>query len=123
MIKKCINCKYFNGLTGCCLYFYSVLTLESIPSDRVCDAYTSKNHYMSRKTNWVPQIYKVIFNDPATIVFWMDGTKTVVKTQDGEIFDPEKGLAMAISKKFFGNKGNYYNEFKKWLSEEEEGVI
>lgn len=63
-------------------------------------------------------IKKVIFNDPATIVFWNDGTKTVVKAHDEE-FDPEKGLAMAISKKLLGNKGNYYNEFKKWLPEEE----
>ena len=61
-----------------------------------------------------PEIVKVIFNDPATIVFWSDGTKTVVKA-DGEKFDPEKGLAMAISKKFLGNKGNYYREFEKWL--------
>lgn len=60
------------------------------------------------------EIEKVIFNDPATIVFWSDGTKTVVKTQNGEKFDPEKGLAMTIAKKAFGNKGNYYNHIKKW---------
>lgn len=64
-------------------------------------------------------IKNVIFNDPATIVIWADGTKTVVKA-DGEHFDPEKGLAMAISKKFFGNKGYYYDVFKKWLPKEEE---
>lgn len=63
------------------------------------------------------KIEKVIFNDPATIVFWKDGTKTVVKAQD-EAFDPEKGLAMAISKKALGNEGNYFEEFKKWLPEE-----
>ena len=61
------------------------------------------------------KIKNVIFNDPATIVFWTDGTKTVVKCQDDDIFDPEKGLAMAISKKALGNKGNYCNELKKWL--------
>lgn len=61
------------------------------------------------------KIEKVIFNDPATIVFWLDGTKTVVKCDDKERYDPEKGLAMAISKKALGNQGNYYNEFKKWL--------
>lgn len=67
-----------------------------------------------------PEIVKVIFNDPATIVFWSDGTKTVVKA-DGEKFDPEKGLAMAISKKFLGNKGNYYREFRIWLPVESVG--
>ena len=67
----------------------------------------------------MPEIKNVIYNRPATIVFWSDGTKTVVKC-NGELYDPEKGLAMAISKKAFGNKGNYYNEFKKWLPKEEE---
>lgn len=65
------------------------------------------------------EIKNVIFNNPATIVFWSDGTKTVVKAEN-EPFDPEKGLAMAIAKKALGNEGNYYNEFKKWIPEEEE---
>lgn len=65
-------------------------------------------------------IVDVIYNDPATIVFWMDGTKTVVKADD-EPYDPEKGLAMAFCKKILGNKGNYYNIFKKWLPKEGDG--
>ena len=62
-----------------------------------------------------PSIKDVIFNNPATIVFWSDGTKTVVKCQEGDTYDPEKGLTMAIAKKFFGNKGNYCNEINKWM--------
>ena len=60
-----------------------------------------------------PVIKNVIFNNPATIVFWHDGTKTVVKCQEGDDFDPEKGLTMAIAKKFFGNRGSYYNVINK----------
>ena len=75
---------------------------------------------VTAKSVSAPSIKKVIFNYPATIVLWSDGSKTVVKCQDGDIYDPEKGLAMAISKKALGNKGNYCNEFKKWLPEEEE---
>jgi len=60
-------------------------------------------------------IKKVIFNDPATIVFWNDGTKTVVKCQEGDTYDKEKGLALCIAKKALGNKGNFNNEFKKWI--------
>lgn len=67
-------------------------------------------------------IKKVIFNDPATIVFWVDGTKTVVKAHD-EKYDPEKGLAMAIAKKHLGNQGNYYNTFTKWLPNETDEEI
>lgn len=63
-------------------------------------------------------IKKVIFNDPATIVLWADGTKTVVKCAKDEKFDPEKGLAMAIAKKVIGNEGWYYDIFKKFLPKE-----
>lgn len=61
-----------------------------------------------------PEIKDVIFQDPATIVLWADGTKTVVRAQDEE-YDPEKGLAMAICKKIGGNKWSYFNKFKHWL--------
>lgn len=61
------------------------------------------------------KIDRVIFNKPATIVFWKDGTKTIVKAQGKEKFDKEKGLAMAIAKKALGNEGKYYDEFKGWI--------
>lgn len=64
----------------------------------------------------VPEILDVVFNGPATIIFWADGTKTVVKAIYDE-FDPEKGLAMAIAKKALGNKGNYFNVIKRWTDE------
>lgn len=62
-----------------------------------------------------PTIKKVHFNNPVTVVIWSDNTKTIVRCQEGDVFDPEKGLAMAISKKYFGNKGNYCEVFKKWV--------
>lgn len=65
--------------------------------------------------NLFPDIADVIFSGPATIVQWKDGTKTVVKCSEGENFDPEKGLVMAITKKALGNKGNYYETIKKWM--------
>lgn len=69
----------------------------------------------SRASDTNVAIEKVIFNQPATVVLWQDGTKTVVKAQNDEPFDPEKGLAMAITKKVLGNKGSYYDEIKKWV--------
>ena len=79
------------------------------------------NHKFNLPTdrNRLPFIKQVIFHDPATIVYWTDGTRTVVKCHDGDMYDPEKGLAMAISKKALGNKVNYRNVFKQWLPEEE----
>lgn len=65
------------------------------------------------------QIKKVIFNDPATIIFWEDGSKTVVKCQPDDKYDKMTGFAMACAKYMFGNEGNYYEVFKKWVGEEE----
>ena len=63
-------------------------------------------------------IKNVIFSGDRTIVIWADGTKRMVKCEN-ENFDKEKGLAMAIAKKVFGNQGSYYNEFKKWLKNDD----
>lgn len=64
-------------------------------------------------------IQQVIFNPPATIVIWRDGSKTVVKCGENDIFDPEKGLAMAISKRAFGDNRDYYEVFAKWVGKYE----
>lgn len=60
-------------------------------------------------------IKNVIFASPATIVYWSDGSKTVVKCSEKDVFDPEKGLAMAIAKRCGGNKGSYYKEIQSWV--------
>lgn len=64
-----------------------------------------------------PEVKKIIFNDPATIVYWKDGTKTVVKCQDGDDFDSEKGFAMAFLKKCWGNTGNFNDKLRKIMKE------
>jgi hypothetical protein len=79
------------------------------------DGKVTLNAFFGTKMRKHFRIKKVIFNDPATIILWHDGTKTVVKTQNGEKYDPEKGMAMAISKKCFGNAWEYYSIFKKWV--------
>lgn len=57
----------------------------------------------------------VIINPPAIIVFWKDGTKTVVTCKEDDQFDEEKGLAMAITKKVLGNKFSYSDKFNTIL--------
>lgn len=59
-----------------------------------------------------PGIKKVIFNSPATIILWNDGTKTVSKCHNEE-FDKEKGFAMAVAKKTVGS----YAEIKKLIDQ------
>lgn len=70
-----------------------------------------------------PEIKNVIFSGPCTIVMWSDGDKTIVRCGEDDIFDKEKGLAMAISKKMLGtnsSKSSYYDVFKEYIQEKEE---
>ena len=80
--------------------------------------YGAYSNHANCKMLVTPQIKNVIFNPPATIVFWNDGTKTVVKCQNHEEFDHEKGLAMAFFKKMHSNKGHYFEEIKKWTEKD-----
>lgn len=64
-------------------------------------------------TSYLPEIVKVHFNDPMTVVIWADGTKTTVKCDPEDWYDEHVGLAMCIAKKALGNTGRYYEVFKK----------
>jgi len=61
------------------------------------------------------QVDKIIFNDPATVVVWQDGSKTVVKAMEEDVFQPEVGFAMAVMKKAFGSHCAYKRFIKEWI--------
>jgi hypothetical protein len=46
---------------------------------------------------------RIIYNDPATIVFWDDDTKTVVKRAKGEKFNKYNAFCAALAKKIYEN--------------------
>lgn len=85
--------------------------LFSDTPDTKHDKYTCETHNVC---TGLPDISDVIFNRPATIIKWTDGTKTVVKCGSDDVYDKEKGFAMALLKKIFGNNGNYNEIFKRW---------
>ena len=64
------------------------------------------------------KIEKVIFNNPATIILWTDGSKTVVKCQPGDIYSKEVGFITAYLKKLLGNDNTFNKEINKWVPEE-----
>lgn len=77
-----------------------------------------KNHINTVVRN----INKIRFDEGWTIIFWKSGDVTKVKCQDGESFDYEKGIAMAIIKHIYGDI-SYYNEiFKQTLEQGEKKV-
>lgn len=68
---------------------------------------------------FIDTIDKVYFNNPATVIKWKDGTKTVVKCQKGDTYDAEKGFAMALIKGLFYNSSYFNTIFEKWLPKED----
>lgn len=60
-------------------------------------------------------IVRVIFNNPATIVYWEDGSRTVVKCQPGDEFNRTIGFLMCVMKKVTGNTGRYNEVLKKYV--------
>lgn len=52
---------------------------------------------------------KILIQGTATIIWWSDGMKTVVKCQKGDKMDPEKGIAMCVMKKFMGTNETHSN--------------
>lgn len=89
-------------------------------------AYIAKAHAQDKvepeKTveTYIPEIKNVYFNNPMTVVMWEDGTKTMIRCQEGDVYSPESGLALCIAKKSLGNMPNFNNVFKKWIPEEKE---
>jgi hypothetical protein len=82
-------------------------------SKEEADKWLKENEYMLK---YLPNIKNVVFNNPATIIFWEDGTKTIVKAMETDVYDPEFGFAMCICKKALGDQ--YKKAFKKYVSPE-----
>ena len=60
-------------------------------------------------------IDKVIFNPPATVVYFGDGSKTVVRCSENDTFDKEKGFALALVKRACGNTGKFNDLFRHFI--------
>lgn len=60
-------------------------------------------------------VKKIIFNYPATIVYWNDGDKTVVKCHEDDIWNRWAGFALAVCKKLVCNNDTV--KFHRWMKD------
>lgn len=112
--------EYSGTLTFCTESGVSLTPKNDILDSLIYANEIYNSNYANQKMSYMivmPEITKVVFNDPATIVFWDDGSKTVVKCQDGDTYSKETGLVFAIAKKALGNKGNFNETLKKWCKQ------
>lgn len=98
----------FDGLKGRGRIVYNDKKLEFRPIPNV-----TTDNPMNKEI--LRHITKVIFHKPATIVYFDDGDKVVVKTYKDNKFNPEAGLALCILKKMLGNDTEKFHKFfKDW---------
>ena len=93
-------------ITGCSTIGYNEFSLRDIPSIKDFTAtagakFSGSFNIYNDKNKSVDTVYitKVIYNNPATIVFWSDGTKTTSKALKGDKYSEENGLIYCIIKK------------------------
>lgn len=60
------------------------------------------------------KVKKVIYHAPATIVYWNDRTKTVVRCDDRDTYSKEAGLALCYMKKMLGGSRAFNDVLKEW---------
>lgn len=97
--------------------FLKNLALPHVTDMSIKDFVLPLSEIAKHKGNTLPEIKKVIFNPPATIVFWLDGTKTVVKCKEGEEFSEWAGIALCLAKKLYGP--NFHKIFRAHCSDPE----
>ena len=77
--------------------------------------YDHSSTLAKNSTDYRPK--RVIFNPPATVVFWKDGTKTVVKSMEGDQFNPYYGFVCALAKKIYGSNSAVKSIVSKYMPE------
>lgn len=108
-VKDCVNrfnMSYFNKIVE-----NSTERFENMSYLDRCNSYNATPrslHSIGMGAGIIPIIDNVYFNNPYTTVKWKDHTTTTVKCTDGEVFNKEIGLAMAISKKYLETFGFPY---------------
>lgn len=67
-------------------------------------------------------IKKVIYNNPATIIVWSDGTKTLSKCHQNDSYNPEMGLLIAYLKKI-KPECKIFNLLNEWAPVEGKNIV
>ena len=71
-------------------------------NDTRCETKVDYNG-ISRRNNMMKYgVKEIIYHDAATIVYWTDGTKTVVKCNENDEYSEYAGFVAAVAKKMYG---------------------
>ena len=91
--------------------------IKYVVNDISSDEYLKVLRQYSSDVEFRTGIKKVIFNGPATIIIWVDGSKTVVKCAEGDVYSKFSGLAIAMCKRMYGT--DFKRIFNHFIPKEE----
>lgn len=64
------------------------------------------------RNSFMPNVERIIYNDPVIKVYFVDGTWVLLKTTQGDMFDKERGLVYALVKRMMGTPDPITHEVK-----------
>lgn len=107
--------KYCTTCNGCCDASADWEDMGSMPKNF---SFAGGFNFYDFDTDEWHGIYidKVMYSNPATIVMWSDGTKTVTKAHGGDVYNPEVGLVMCVLKKLYGST-KVHDLLHQWIPE------
>ena len=104
---------------------YVVTSIKTLDWDTsMTYSFKKKKHFSGYLDMCYPYnvyIKQVMYYDPATIVFWSDGTKTVSKCREGDVYSEECGLMICVMKKIMGAT-KVHELMHDWISYEQNEV-
>lgn len=113
----------FNAVGERPTYTYTFETLTPFEGRRSND-YAKAQEYLrkycdfdSKKDRSSPNIVpkRILHSGPCTIVFWEDGTKTIVRLSENDIYDEYQAFCAALAIKLYGSNSHLKKVIRdKW---------
>lgn len=65
--------------------------------------HSSRYRHNNADVNYISAVKQILISDKCTIVFWLDGTKTIVRCAAGSQFNVYHAFTAALAKKIYGS--------------------
>ena len=115
MPNELINTPFNNSLNSYINYhsYYAPYSERCYVLKRDIDLPANSLQELLKATNSTPTPTKIIHSGPVTVIFWEDGTKTLVRRAEGAPDDPYLAFCAGLAKKIYGNN----SKVKKLIEE------
>ena len=72
--------------------------------------------FIKKKQQKGKGIKQIFSNNPTTVILWEDGTKTISKCSDNDVYNVERGIEICMIKKAFGMSNQEYKRYMAYAN-------